>query len=770
MKPSALFAGLMAGSCLPGPHSIAFAAEPAATDTSAADATGSSDSIIVTAQKVKQRALDVPITLSVETGERIRQLGVTNLGDLSNYVPGLNVQVQSANNPGFVIRGITSDSGSAQQSPRVTIYYNGVDISRSRGAYQGIYDLERIEVVKGPQATLFGTASTIGAISMIPAKPQPGYSAEVTTGLGNYAARDFEGYVNLGNDVLAGRIAWQWLKRDGYVKNLAPGQDDLYAQNQLGLRGSLRFTPSTDFTADLVFTYDRERNSGTPFISTTYGSSSVTGAYGAAYLSTSPDSGEVFGRDQLGLHRHVFDANLTASWDFAGDWTFTTVNGYRHFNANEIFDADGSAAWFLQFAEQAVGWEASHEGRFTYSGKTLHASMGWNYFIDDSHQRVPFSTEEGQYIGCYLAYVNSSPASCVASDNTVTAAGVTAYYTGGLASVLPYSSWYENKGRNQTWSAFADATYIPAQRLELTAGVRFLHEKRRSGYASVQPDSVLTGAPLLPIVSTDGVYYYAERSFNAVLPRFNVLYRINPDVNLYATISEGRRAPVVQLSAEAGPAASLEIVPAEKVWNYEAGIKGSLGIFSGSLGVYYDDYSNFQVTVIDPDTLVSTTESAGSAKNIGVEGELNAKLATWLKAFGNFAYISGGIDNTASNGVYAGDQFRLQPRWQWSAGMTLNAPVTESVRVFLTPSVTYRSKIYFELPNKEAISQAPVTLVNLRGGVSFANGRFEISGYARNLIDKRYLLDAGNTGGSFGDPTFIPAEPRTYGISLTARY
>ena len=96
--------------------------------------------------------------------------------------------------------------------------------------------------------------------------------------------------------------------------------------------------------------------------------------------------------------------------------------------------------------------------------------------------------------------------------------------------------------------------------------------------------------------------------------------------------------------------------------------------------------------------------------------------------------------------------------------------MTQSVNVFLTPSVTYRSKIYFEIPNREAISQGPVTLVNLRGGVSFMDGKFQVAGYARNLTDKKYLLDAGNTGGSFGYPTFIPAEPRTYGIEITARY
>ncbi len=222
------------------------------------EATGRGEEIIVTAQKIEQRAMDVPITISAISGKRMEEIGVSDLDELSNYIPGLNIQEQSANNPGIVIRGITSDSGSAQQAPRVTLYYNGVDISRSRGSYQDIYDMERIEVVKGPQATLFGTASAVGAISMISARPKPGFSAELTAGYGNYNSKLVSGFVNGGSDKVAGRIAFAWKKRDGYVKNLSATQDDLYARDQLGARGSLRLKPTEKFTADLIFTYEAQ--------------------------------------------------------------------------------------------------------------------------------------------------------------------------------------------------------------------------------------------------------------------------------------------------------------------------------------------------------------------------------------------------------------------------------------------------------------------------------------------------------------------------------
>jgi iron complex outermembrane recepter protein len=233
--------------------------------------------IIVTAQKIEQRAVDVPITISALTGERMAEIGVSDLDELSNYIPGLNIQEQSANNPGIVI-------------------------SRSRGSYQAVYDLERVEVIKGPQATLFGTASAVGAISLNSARPRAGYLGALTLGYGNYDSMLVSGFVNAGSDTLAGRIAFEWKKRDGYVENLAPNRDDLYAQDQLGARASLRFTPNDAITVDLIGTYDRQRNSGTPFISRALPTEDGPGdPFGKAHLGGSPLSEAVLGDADMAI-------------------------------------------------------------------------------------------------------------------------------------------------------------------------------------------------------------------------------------------------------------------------------------------------------------------------------------------------------------------------------------------------------------------------------------------------------------------------------------
>lgn len=752
------------------------------SDTAAQDNQRSVNEIIVTTQKIEQRALDVPITITATSGERIRELGVTDLDELSYYTPGLLIQEQSANNPGIVIRGITSDSGSAQQGPRVTLYYNGVDISRSRGSYQAIYDLERVEVIKGPQATLFGTASAVGAISLVSARPREGFEGEVRGGYGNFNQTLMGGYLNIGSDVIAGRIAGEWRTRDGYVTNLSPNQDkDLYAQNQLGLRGSLRWTPTADVTVDLIATYDQQRNGGTPFISARFPASAAspggpTNAFVDANLGGNPASAAALGDDQLGLDREVYDLNLTASYDFADGWNFTTVNGYREFDSAEVFDADGSAAPFLEFAEIATGWQISHEGRFAYSGSRLRASAGWNVFIEDGRQNVPFATEEGLFLQCLSTLFNAPVASrpfgatpCVAADGSVPAQGITDF---------AYSSVFENQGRNEAYSVFADVTLIPTDALELTAGIRFLNESRRSGFFADVPNSVLSGAPLVPgQLDTGGRTFTAQKGFDAWLPRFNALYRVTDDLNVFATVSKGRRSPVVQINA-ARPAAqvvpNVQTIAEETVWNYEGGIKLAAGRVSGSIGVYYQVYNDFQVSVpviVDGNpTGAFETRSAGGASNLGVEAELAVDVADWLNVFGNFGYIDGGIDNDPANGTFAGSRFRLQPEWQASGGFTVDYEFGNGARFFATPSITHRSTIFFEVPNNPLISQGPITLVNARAGVSFADGRYEIAGFIRNAFGKDFLLDAGNTGGAFTIPTFIPGEPRFFGVELTVKF
>jgi iron complex outermembrane recepter protein len=757
-----------------------------AQDTAAADG---SEEIIVTAQKIEQRLVDVPVTITAFTGRTLREIGVTQFDQLSAFVPGLNVQEQSPNNPGFVIRGITSDSGSSQGAPAVTIYLNGVDVSRSRGSYFDLYDVERVEVVKGPQSTLFGTAAAVGAVSVITNKPQAGLAGEVRAGFGNFNQRKVDGFFNLGNDKVALRVAGAVKLRDGVVENIAgrPGSqtpngpriDDLNGQGQYGGRVSLRFTPDDLMTVDLIATYDGQRAPGTAFTSGTFApTGGDTSPYSFVEVAGSPFSEAVFGEDQPTLKRNVYDLNLTASYAPQGAWSFTGIAAYRNFDSNEVFDADGTQAWYLEFAEDARGEQMNLEARANYTSDRFRAFAGANYFWETGFQRVPFSSEEGTFLQCAanlfagLGCINNA-------TGVVTAAQATARLTGGAASVLPYSAvLFRNQAEIETISLFADATFIPIPQIEINVGGRWLTEERKSGFSSNIPNRVITIPGLLPAgplisggVNTAGQVLRGEGRFNAFLPRANILFRATDALNLYATYSRGRRSPVVQVSAArvgGQVVPNQQVVPAELLDNFEIGVKGSISGVTFTVGAYLMKYKDFQISV--PQQGSPARIESADATNKGIEAEVSAALGPNVTLFANGSYINARVNDDARFGNFAGDRFRLQPEWQGAIGGTFNLPLSDGIELFVTPTVTHRSSLFFELPNNPVTSQGPVTLANLRGGIRQPDGRWELLGYATNLFDKEYLLDAGNTGGAFGIPTFIRGLPRLFGVEAVYRF
>lgn len=777
MRQQLLASSALIGLAITIPAQAQPAAMPAAQTAAADDNDGSVAEIVVTAQKSEQRLSEVPITISAFTGKTLRDIGVTQFDQLAAFVPGLNVQEQSPNNPGFVIRGVTSDSGSSQGAPAVTVYLNGVDVSRSRGSYFDLYDLERIEVVKGPQATLFGTAAAVGAVSVITAKPQKDFAAEVRAGFGNYNQRRLDGFLNTGGDVLTARVAFAVKLRDGVVENIAgrPGSqtpngpeiDDLNGQGQYGARLSLRYDKD-DLLVDLVGTYDGQRAPGTAFKSGTFApTGGTTSPFTFAEVAGSPVSEAALGGPQPELVRNVYDLNLTARYNATDSMTFTQIIGYRRFDSNEVFDADGTQAWFLEFAEDARGEQISSETRMNYADENFRAFAGFTIFHETGSQRVPFSTEEGTYLQCAARLIPGL--ACINSAGVVTAAQATRILTNGAATVIPYSSEFRNSASITTYSAFADVTWMASPVLELTAGGRLLIEDRNSGYFARVPNSVISRAPLLPQIDTRGATLEAQGDFQAFLPRANLLWRATDWANLYLTYSRGRRSPVVQLDAGPGGVARVNNVAAERVTNYEGGVKIVTGNVNANFGVYFMKYNDFQVSLVRPG-LPNLTVSAGSATNKGAEADINVQIGRNLNLFANGNYIDAKVDVDPAYPTFSGDNFRLQSEWQAAAGGTLNVPLSEAIELFATPTISYRSRVNFELPNNPVTQQGPVTLVNLRAGIRDPDRKWEIIGFANNLFDAEYLLDGGNTGGAFGIPTFIRGLPQLFGIEGVVRF
>ena len=742
------------------------------------------EEIVVTAQKREQAIVDVPLSLTAYDGALLEELGVIELDALSDITPGLVIQEQSPNNPGFVIRGITSDSGSAQSSPRVSVYYNGVDVSRSRGSYFELYDVDRVEIVKGPQATLFGTAASVGALSVITNKPQQDFAAELKVGAGNYSAKNTSGFITGGNDTVQGRFAFSYRQRDGFIDNIAgdPGsqsaggivQDDMHGIQRTAFRPSLRFTPNDDLTIDLVYSYEKNDDTGTSFKNRIYApTGGDTSPFSFVEMSGSPMSLEALGKEKLGVERTVDDVNLTVEYHLNDTMTLTSVTGYREFDSLEVFDADGTQAWFLEFAEDAEGEQFSQELRLIDARDNFIGLYGVNYFSENGSQRVPFNTEESIYLNCAGALNLGVP--CINPDGSVTV--LTPIVSQGAAQTIPYTGEFTNFGDNSSWSVFADFTFI-LENWELTAGLRYVDETKESGYSSVMPNSLLAGIPLLPVVTTGGNTLSAEKDYDAWLPRFNALYTVNDDTNMYLTISKGRRSDVLDVSSTFDPAqgaiADITDVAAEIVWNYEIGLKGNLSEnkVSYAASVFYQDYSDFQVNLQD-DAGNFFVANAGSATNIGVEVEGTVVLSNHFDLFANAAYIEAEIDDDTDNGDLAGNRFRLQPEWTASAGLTYEQPLSDGFSLTGSLVYSYRSDVFFEPENAPIagfdISEDAISLVNARLGVASADD-WAVTLFATNLFDKEYLVDAGNTGGSFGNPTFVAGPPRFYGVEFSMTF
>jgi outer membrane receptor protein involved in Fe transport len=740
------------------------------------------EEVKVYAQRREQSVQDVPVSITAYSGDLLERVNIIELDALSDITPGLVIQEQSPNNPGFVIRGITSDSGSAQSAPRVSVYYNGVDISRSRGSFFELYDIERVEVVKGPQATLFGTAASVGALSVYTAKPQEQFDAALTLRGGNYNHALARGFITGGNDFVQGRLAFMYRERDGFIKNIAGSgasqtptgfrQDDMHAIERLSIRPSIRFTPSDDLTIDVVYNYEENDDSGTSFKGQRFApTGGSTSPFAFVEMSGSPLAQQVFGKRDLGIEREVEDINLRIEWSVSDKLTLTSLTAARSFDSLEVFDADGTQAWFLEFAEDAEGDQFNQEFRLVYTGDRVTTLVGANYFEEDGSQRVPFSTEESVYLNCVGALGPIAP--CINPNGSVNV--LTPLLTGGALTQIPYQSEFANYGENEVFSVFADVTYAVSDKLELTAGVRYLDEKRTSGFSALSPNALLAPIPLLPVVSTGGRVLEASGDFDEFLPRFNALYRMNDDINLYATISKGRRADVIDVTSGLDGAgnvvAEVTDVPAEIIWNYEVGAKGVTldKRLNYNVSVFYQDYSDFQVTLQD-DAGDFFTANAGSATNWGIEADIRALVGAGLELFANAAYIDAEIDKDSSNGNLAGNRFRLQPEWTASAGAFYEQPLSSQFDLIGSVVYSYRSDVFFEPENAPVagfdIAEDAYSLVNARIGINHRQQGWGVSLFADNLLDEKYLVDAGNTGGSFGHPTFVAGPPLMWGVQF----
>lgn len=751
----------------------------------------------VTAQKRVQSIAEVPLPITAYSGTFLERAGVTDYKSLAPLVPGLFIQEQSPNNPGINLRGITTDSGDPRAETRISIFQDGISISRSRASVVELFDLERIEVLKGPQGTLFGRGAEIGAISIVQNKPQDTASGSLDVGIGSENERRASGHLNVpvSGQPLFARFAFAWREHDGRVENLADGSD-LNGRDTLALRGSLRWQPTAQTSLTVIANWQHDTPPGTAFKS---------GVIPTSRGDTHPFTAAELNRGRaLRIDRTVGGVTGIFEHEFNRSWSLTGITGWREYDAFEQFDADGARIYLLEFAEDSRGRQFSQEIRVNFrDGGPFSGFAGVSYFHENGRSTVPFYTDErhlwpflaGSFRDSLLAgglppaLVNAAvpaihpfipqpslPATMAAFNNPALPASVRGL--AGLAGVplQPYrADEYTQVGRTRATDAFVDGTWRITPRFELTGGLRVTQERIDSGYEARNGSTptlgfivnAIEGYPYLP---TNGRRNASNRS-TSWDGRLIGRYEFSKTLNAYTGVARGHRPKGLLVSST-----STRSVREEDVVNYEGGFKGTLAAnrLQWSASIYQYDYAHFQTTVqsLGRFTLVD----AGNATGRGAELALQGHVSPRLQMFATYALTKATFDETSDGGArqeYANNTFRLTPRNSGSLGGTFTLPLSRGGALFVTPVWQYRSRHYFEDNNHAfggSLRQDGFAIVNLRAGWRSSQGRWQVTASAENLFDKEYLIDAGNVGGSFGIPTFVAGDARRFGIRASRHW
>ncbi len=785
--------------------------------------------VIVTTQKKQQSSLEVPVAVSAVTGSVMEKLNIHQMDDVAQFTPGVQIQLQSPNNPGYVIRGVTSDDGAAYAQPRVSVFMDGVSTSRSRGSAVELFDLERVEVAKGPQGTLFGRGAEIGGISILRHKPVDYLTGEISLNYGSYNQRQATGFINtpIVKGKLANRFAFDYDARDGFIKNEAGGR--LNGKNALAFRNSTQWWIDDDTSLGLVLDYQHDDYPGTSF-------HSINPAYG----NSDPNKpANLEAGKQLGIKRNVGGALLNITHNMGSKWSFNSITGFRAFNSDERFDADGTYLPLLLCQEKEKGTQLSQEFRFNYDDhKRFSGFVGTSYFYENSSQDVNAKANLQYLYPVYIqkgvkASLNSQidnvkallskslPAAYqpmveqaltelmakwfpdspeVDANGKPVAQATTPDFYGDLKAKFAgykmdldkmlagmgksgediqtalqsmsakqlddaYVEEGKNYGTNQAVELFADGTFKITKHLNLTLGLRGTYEHQETGYSSSTVPSLFGAVLYHP--TDGGAKVTASDNYWSWVGRAALNYMIGRN-NIYASVSRGRRPGVLYFNNDPK---DFETLKPEIIYSYEAGVKGSLlqGRLNYDFCAYYYDWYNYQTSVFNQTTSKYEYDDAGRAHSFGVEASLSYSPCRYLNIFGNWSYIEGRFNDTDDNGVkqeYAGNRFRLTPKNSFALGFDLNVPTGKGASVYFRPTYSWKSKVFFEESNEPELTQDAFGLLNFTAGYRFQPGKvyYEIGAFGKNVLDQKYVVDAGNSGRQIGFPTYVGGSRSVVGV------
>ena len=760
--------------------------------------------ITVTAQSRSQQAQSVPISLQLVTGDQLEKLEANNLAEVNGYIPGLVVDADQPTQPGYSIRGIgTSDFGIGTDSP-VGIYVDGVYTGKTGGALMNFNDTQRVEVIKGPQGTLFGRNSAAGAISVITREPGDDFDAQAHVRLGQYGERYMDALLNLPiNDSLAARITFVDHKTDGWLTDAATGKK-LNAQSDWGMRAQIRWE-SGKTKAILSWEHENLDQDASVAIGIVPvpppGTTPLFPANPVTYIN--PLTASIYNDVQGNRETRDFDGvtlRFETPISFA---TFNSTTAYRHFNSGNLEGNNGTNSLMTYLDTDNIENNSTWQQEFKLSGKNDLVDWvgGISFFGETAHQTSNVDT--------YTDTINTLSTNVYQTPLYAPLQQAIGLF--GLPVNLLGNPWQEsmiNKGSYRSEAVYGDTIWHLSPQLDLTTGVRFSRDSKdfswynppRSAPGLDAAIAALNQANFFPTLVGAGFLTQdaanqaqaamqqnieftnpaamagrvtMSNSWSDVSPRLVLDYKLTPDMMVFGSATKGYQSGGFNALSVAGK------YEPETMRNFEVGIKSNFReqhlLLNASLFNY--KFSNLQsLSLVQNGSPIPTYQVTPSDQvATGVDLEANWRPVRDLR----LSFSSEYIDQTYRNyvnpeGVNLNNQPAGTPFWSAAAMIDYTIRNVSGGSLDLVLGQTYvgatrcNDASAFQgscLTTRTFSVGSAQSRTDLRAGWEADTHKWGLAFYIRNLFDHQYIDNIGNTSATtLGTPYASITAPRMVGV------
>lgn len=671
--------------------------------------------IVVTAQRRNERLSEVPIAVTAISGKTLDDQRIQSLQEVARITPGLTVAAFNFSNPTISIRGAANTFSQIGVDKPVAVVIDDVFVTRVSAFSFNLFDLDSVEVLRGPQGTLFGRNVTGGAVVLRTVKPQldrTRFAASAT--YGNFNDVELNALVSGPvNDKVAAKAVVSYLRHDGFGRDRITGasQDNPESMNA---RAQLRLAPSDGVDNILSVDYSYDTNGGRTLSSNGIGDD---GDRRTSELGV-PQSFErrIWGVAN-NLNLSVLGGNLTS------------ITAYRKSRAAETYSSTGVYWGLLTTGTQGYNTDQDNVGTFTQ--ELRYTSPKWDF--GDFIAGVFYLKQDGRrqlYTRSFAARTGLVTAYTLADQHVET----------------------------ESYSGFIDGSVNLPFDFKLTAGGRYTHDRK---YGDLVRSNLLGGAGGF----STGPF---SASFEKFTPRVVLSWKPVTNVLLYGSWTRGFTSGGFNSEATTIASATTPFRP-ETVRSYEIGLKGSLfnNRLSTAIAAYDERYTDKQEFVFNTTTRIGTILNASSAHIRGIEAELTLRPVRGLTLTGTYAFLDATYSNFVVPGVLnnTGNPLPLSPRNKGSAVVSYEVPINSSAKLIANANYTHTESFYTGATKDPNLFIRSYDLVNANVGIETSSG-FRVSVWGKNLFDKEYLL----TPSTAGVLSEYLAAPRTYGVTLGFKY